>query len=302
MPKARKEKHSKSDRHDSSGSKGKHPELTEEDYYDKSTEFQTWLRYEKKRYFEELSGDEARKYFAKFVRRWNKGKLQDRYYQGIAASEIPAAERSRHKWTFKNLNTEELDKARDSVDSLTMSAAQFTRPIDLIDKKDKAAAEARAARDNPSASRYDRDMERDRNDADREARHQQVRRQRQTHEAALDEIAPKPEAGREAQIAKRRTQNAWHKAERDVDAEVDDAVLMGGGSGSGSFGGRGNRDDGTSLEGAKRVQERRDQRRQEKMDEKSHALSGKVAAYQAKEDATLAMFRQLAEKRFGGKE
>lgn len=54
---------------DESGAAGRYgkAKLTEDDYFAKSTEFQTWLRVEKRTYFNDLSGDEARSHFKKVV-------------------------------------------------------------------------------------------------------------------------------------------------------------------------------------------------------------------------------------------
>ncbi|RKO83602.1 hypothetical protein BDK51DRAFT_35267, partial [Blyttiomyces helicus] len=54
------------------------PVITADDYYNKSTEFQTWLRESKGLYFNDMSGKEAREHFDKFVKRWNKAKLSGR--------------------------------------------------------------------------------------------------------------------------------------------------------------------------------------------------------------------------------
>jgi hypothetical protein len=51
------------------------------------------------------------------------------------------------------------------------------------------------------------------------------RRERRTN--MLDAVAPK-ETGREAQIAKKRALNAYHKRERSPDVELSEADLMGG--------------------------------------------------------------------------
>jgi hypothetical protein len=42
--------------------------ITESDYFLKSSEFRVWLKDEKRKYFDELSGEKARKYFHKFVK------------------------------------------------------------------------------------------------------------------------------------------------------------------------------------------------------------------------------------------
>ncbi|KNC99166.1 uncharacterized protein SPPG_05420 [Spizellomyces punctatus DAOM BR117] len=252
------------------------PAINEDDYFVKSTEFQLWLRQEKKLFFNDLSGAETRTYFDKFVKRWNRGKLQKRYYEGISTSEVPAAERSRHKWNFKNLNEDALANARDSVDSLTQSSKQLNRPLDVLEQKSRAAAEAR------SKSRLERDDDLDKAEQERIARKREQRNMRKDQEMVLEELAPKA-TGRDALIEKRRAQNAYHKQERDVDVELNDRDLMGG----------------DSLASYKRAHERREERKKERRDERSTEMAGKVAAYRAKEDATLAMFKQLAQNRFG---
>ncbi|KAI8823060.1 uncharacterized protein EV422DRAFT_565922 [Fimicolochytrium jonesii] len=265
--------------------------LSEDDYFAKSTEFQTWLRLEKKQYFEELSGKEARSLFEKvcmgtsreFVKRWNRGKLDKKYYEGIASSEVPAADRTKHQWKFKNLAQEELVSARDSVDSLTQSSQLFNRPMTREEAKSNAiAARARTA--------LERDNDLDRQEDDRNRQRRENRDMRKNNEVVMDELLPKA-TGREAQIEKRRAQNAYHKQERDVDVELNDADLLGGGS-------RGAGD--TSLESVRRQQARREERRNAFRDEKASAMAGKVQAYAAKEDATMAMFKQMAQNRFGG--
>jgi len=45
--------------------------ISEDEYYTKSTEFRLWLRRSKKKYFEEMTADDARRYFKKFVKAWN---------------------------------------------------------------------------------------------------------------------------------------------------------------------------------------------------------------------------------------
>jgi len=71
-------KSSKGDNHNNethSSSKVNEYIINDEDYFNKSTEFQVWLREDKGIYFNDLSGEEAREKFSKFVKYWNKGKL-----------------------------------------------------------------------------------------------------------------------------------------------------------------------------------------------------------------------------------
>ncbi|KAG8684699.1 hypothetical protein FRC08_013535, partial [Ceratobasidium sp. 394] len=55
-------------------------EISEASYFQKSSEFRIWLRDEKGKYFDELTGDRARHYFRKFVKAWNRGKLPKSLY------------------------------------------------------------------------------------------------------------------------------------------------------------------------------------------------------------------------------
>ena len=50
-------------------------EIEEHDFFLKSSPFRVWLLEEKGKSFDRVSGEKAREYFDKFVRRWNKGKL-----------------------------------------------------------------------------------------------------------------------------------------------------------------------------------------------------------------------------------
>jgi hypothetical protein len=66
----------------------------------------------------------------------------------------------------------------------------------------------------------------DRRDRERAERKRDAKGKRQRDEHVLDEIAPK-ETGREAQLAKRRAQNAFHKRERSPDVELNESDLYG---------------------------------------------------------------------------
>lgn len=73
------------------------PELSIEDYFSKNNEFATWLKEEKRTYFNDLTTEAARELFSRFVKRWNRGKLESRYYEGIST-----APRTAHNWMIKH--------------------------------------------------------------------------------------------------------------------------------------------------------------------------------------------------------
>ena len=50
-------------------------EISKDDYFIKAAEFRVWLNEKKHKYFNELSSEDARYYFGKFVKAWNKFEL-----------------------------------------------------------------------------------------------------------------------------------------------------------------------------------------------------------------------------------
>jgi hypothetical protein len=76
-------------------------QINRDDYYRKATEFREWLRKSKGVYFEDLTSEKAKDRFDSFVKRWNKGKLKDVYYNGeIRAKD--SKRRTRHVWSIQS--------------------------------------------------------------------------------------------------------------------------------------------------------------------------------------------------------
>ncbi|KAI8617301.1 hypothetical protein BC830DRAFT_1054197, partial [Chytriomyces sp. MP71] len=100
--------------------------IGEDDFYAKSAEFIVWLREARGGLsLSEIRSSEARRLFAKFVKKWNRGSLASKFYAGIAATDIASNERSKHQWKFKVNAAEEakLIEAKDSVHVMTASAS-----------------------------------------------------------------------------------------------------------------------------------------------------------------------------------
>ncbi|ORY39600.1 hypothetical protein BCR33DRAFT_699986 [Rhizoclosmatium globosum] len=245
--------------------------ISDDDFYNKSSEFVVWLKEKKGKYLSDLSSKEARKYFAKFVKKWNRC-----FYSGIASTDIDSNARSKHKWNFKVTEADEqrLVEAKDSVHSLTASALE-------TEKKRSGGSAGRR-------TNIDEDMD----DEDR-ARYEKALRKKDaksydsTRQAALDELVPKA-TGREAQLEKRKAQNAFHKQERDYDVSLNDSDLMGGGD---SFA--------AHLARERARKERYEERKSGSRNPKEE-LDSRVQNYKQKEDATMAMLRDLAKKHHGG--
>ena len=133
--KEKKEKHKKHDKHKDDKHK-KHKkehtaaiepagcapcEISEDDYFTRTREFQQWLIDARSTFLDELSSDEARRLFKKFVSKWNTGALSQAIYD--AKTSGPAASRTRHQWGFASKLSDtdqmQLDRTVDGVGSQT---------------------------------------------------------------------------------------------------------------------------------------------------------------------------------------
>ncbi|KAJ3124620.1 hypothetical protein HK098_000957 [Nowakowskiella sp. JEL0407] len=250
------------------------PELNSDSYFERSSEFMLWLKESKGKFLTDFPTEDAHRYFKKFVKRWNKGKLDDRYYNGLLPSELSSKERTSYKWNFKNVDNFEVEAAKDSVDSLSHSVDQ------LIYRKEKSEPRPQIGPTLP----YD-ELE-DLRDRQRLAEKKEKKNYQNHHKDVMEEIVPK-ETGREAMIAKKKEKAAMNRAmsERDYDLEVGDDELLG----SDSFQSR--------LIDRERSRKKHGQEKQRKKEEKAAAMSERLSAFNAKEAQTMEMFRQLAAQR-----
>lgn len=239
--------------------------ITEEAYFEKATEFRLWLKEHKHKYIDEISSKESRRYFKKFVDKWNHYELEPKFYQGLNSTQLSSSDTTRFKWGFaKTLNQMEMDTVRDSVDSMTA----LSRGEDKL----KRRANVGPTMPGPTMpeSKYDQ-------------RKYEQKKQKEARLAILDEVAPK-ETGREAQIAKKRALNSYHKREVSPDIELSEADLMG-------------VDDFKSrLAAEKRAKEIRESRQMERRDQRLAPIMDKMTEYKAKENATMAMFKKMADE------
>merc|ERR1719457_439894 len=97
--------------------------LTEDDYFPKHYEFRNWLFEKHLTYFDRLTTKQAQKKFKKFIKKWNKGKLNPKFYKKRTAQSLDGAERTGYTWAFEKKMTKqekmEMQCARDSVDNYT---------------------------------------------------------------------------------------------------------------------------------------------------------------------------------------
>lgn len=273
-------KHSKRRRdssQDSSSSVSKLPEsikpISDDDYFEKATEFRLWLKEAKHKYIDEISSKESRRYFRKFVDKWNDYELDKKFYKGMNSTQLDSSDTTRYKWSFaKNLNKMEMDTIRDNVDSMTALA----RGEDKLKLK-------RRANVGPSMPTMDTFSKERKYEEERSQRKYEARKSKDRREAALDEVAPR-ETGREAALAKKRALNAYHKREVSPDVELSEADLMGGD------------DFKARLAAERRAKEARESRQAERREQRLAPIMSKMDEFKAKESATMDMFKKMAEE------
>ncbi|KAJ9121621.1 hypothetical protein QFC22_002241 [Naganishia vaughanmartiniae] len=277
-------------------------EISDEDYFLKAAEFRLWLREEKRKYIDEMTGDSARKYFKKFVKRWNGCTLPAQYYKPQASTAQPSSSQTAYKWSFatnrSKVNKDELARMREDVDRLTNSSSRGSgtsapaRPT--VGPSLPPGARGRDV--GPafpstmfSANHTDRQLalENKAENATRDRKHER----KAAYERA-DDMVPRA-GGREGKLEERRAANEENKKYRERDAasgfEVDENTLMGTGS---SFG--------NAVAQREQMNARRQERRSNADADKRSMMSESMHAMKSKEDATMAMFKQMAQSRFGG--
>ncbi|KAF9260793.1 hypothetical protein L218DRAFT_906430 [Marasmius fiardii PR-910] len=263
--------------------------ISESDYFQKSNEFKVWLKDEKGKYVDELSGDKSRSYFRKFVKAWNRGKLSSTLYAGIENSDLPATSQTSYKWSFTSKSTradnEAIKQARESV-----GAATQNRPDPLGSSSSAPGPSSSKGRMQgptlPSASDMQLAKETAAELREEERKYKRKRERVEDRERIEDMVGPK-EVGREGMLEKKRMKRENDRTFRergDEGLEADESTLMGGGD---SFRAHIARRDA--------ARNRHEQARTEKL----NAARERTDAMKAKESATMAMFQEMARQRFG---
>lgn len=275
------------------------PLLTREDYYVRSGEFKAWLSL-RGVFLDEVSSSEARRYFDRFVRRWNAGRLQSEFYSGHIRSSGSSAG-TRHTWGFTKSKAwenerEKLAAMRDTVDTMTNGESRGA-----IEARD-AETHAKTSRDEhlslldqrasrtigSSSTQVNRDV--DRQHTATIARIASMDRQQRERQNALDEYDAIQgcATGRDRMLERKRQINADKRAfanRRDDGLEMDDRELY---------------DPAPTADHAlAETASSRHLAKQQGAEQRSAENSQKLAAIKRKDAQTMAMFRALAAERFG---
>lgn len=265
-------------------------EISVDDYFSKSAEFRTWLSKERGVYFSDLSSEEARKLFKKFVSKWNSGILNKSYYGGIQSSAVGHSTQSNYQWQFASkVNSSDLKALRDDVSSWSSSKDNFDFSSDQAAARSSSPKAARptigphpptreAARvigpsrdtgHHGESYSFDREEQREAETAHLKRGRKELRKQQ---ELMLDELLPKA-TGKEARVEKKRAR-AEKRREREISPDVNDSKVYGTSSTS-------------SIRD--KVRARQDQRVN-----KATAAVQKISDYQAKEKARVEAIMQMA--------
>ncbi|GAA5866515.1 hypothetical protein JCM8547_000651 [Rhodosporidiobolus lusitaniae] len=282
-------------------------EIGDDDYFLKATELKLWLWEEKGKKLDSLRTEDARRYFKKFTRVWNKGRLSENYYAGISPASLPSSISTSHSWNFSKASQADLDAAssiRKSVDGTKVRSYDSSKPSvgPSIGPSVGPSRGPQLGPAMPPSSAVERlQMERDARDSTRASEREVYasQRRREAREGREEERDNRA-TGRDRLMEKRREGNASRKEyERGREGggmvEYDDDQLMSGSTGGGGGGG--------SFQDAVRAREQGQKRREErkfgKEEERKAEMSDRLSAYKTKEDSTMAMLKQLAAQRYG---
>ncbi|KAF8174962.1 hypothetical protein BJ912DRAFT_989394 [Pholiota molesta] len=263
--------------------------LSEADYFQRSDEFRLWLKDEKGKYFDSLSGERARSYFRKFIKAWNRGKLPHSYYAGIEPGSIPATTNTAYKWSFaaKKTRTDDdaLRAAREEVSAATYGHG--AGPSSSSSSAARASGSGRIqgpAMPSPADLTLARELTQEQRDAERVFKRK--RDKLEARDRIEEMVGPKP-LGREAMLEKKRAKREGDRTFRergDDGLELDESTLMGGGD---------------SFREQLARREMSKSRFSQKTEEKQNVMRERSTAFKEKEKATMDMFQQLAKQRFG---
>ncbi|CAG8636844.1 11550_t:CDS:2 [Acaulospora colombiana] len=252
--------------------------ISEDDYYSKSTEFRIWLQEKKDKFFDELSSEQARRYFKKFVNNWNKYRLDKKYYEGMRSLQFASSEKTRYKWKNLKIEQDKLEDVKNTVDRQTN--IKFAAEVHERSRGGKSLEQKPQRIIGPSMpssipGNYNEDMDQeDRERYERALQKKDRKNFQKTHEVVLEELVPKATA-----------RNDYYRREESPDMSLKDEDLLGG-------------DDFTArIASRDRARETRDKKRRDYRAEKEADIQERAVAYRSKEQETIEMFKRMAEER-----
>lgn len=191
-----------------------------------------------------------KRYFKKFIARWNDLVLPPKYYRPLASTSVAASAQTGYKWSFANnrskVDKNELERLRGDVDKMTngggglgpmsTSKAAIGPSLPSSGRTIGPSMPSTALSFSTSSSSSNNQTPADRQLALEEAREESLKARKAERNklyGRVEELVPKT-GGREGKLEERRATNAENRMYREKDAsagiEVDEATLMGGGN------------------------------------------------------------------------
>lgn len=219
----------------------------EKDYFAFHQQLWVWLYREEGVAFNDLTSEESREAFARFVEQYNDGQLAAAYYddKGLPSEAIDECKTTRHKWSFQTSETERrgLQMLQDGVRKLTEYSAEDEK------QQGKSSRSASTVAAGPSVP--ERNQHQDAEEAVNRRRRQWTDEERAVHRRANKRLVEdvriteeeftggKADYGRERQLEKKReVATKIHGAARDREdpgVTISDDALYGDGGHGASF-------------------------------------------------------------------
>lgn len=189
-------------------------------------------------YFEDLTSEEARTAFKKFVDAYNDGKLESAYYdpKGLRQDVLDQCSRTKHQWKFQTSKVEEqkLDMVKNGVRRQTEYDASEGQPASTVVRHARSSRPTVAPR-GPAAP--PEEYNEHQSQRERAAQRNSDKIHRERIKLANEEMDPhggKPDSGWARQQEKKRQRaDATHGASKDKEsqawggAELDDDAIYG---------------------------------------------------------------------------
>ncbi|KAG8880730.1 hypothetical protein FRB98_004747 [Tulasnella sp. 332] len=260
----------------------------DEDYFTRQTEFRQWLREEKGKYVDEITGEKSRSYFKKFVKAWNNGHLQLAFYNGDLSRNNASSANTAYRWSFTSKRSA-ADQAALEAAKASVSEATYSR----FGARPSEPARQRPSQIGPTLpSAGDRRVQLEET---REVEQRNVtasrKRERQEDKERVEDLVGPREVGREGMLEKKRLKREDDRRLQDKEEgglEVDDSALYGDND---SFQAR--------LAARDANRKKYEEKKQVLRVDRNSAGNERLAALRDKEKETMEHFQALAKQRFG---
>jgi len=179
---------------------GNAPFLTKEDYYRHNQEFQLWLVEKHQTRFTDLPSKKHQiAYFKKFIKKWNSGGLEEKYYSiGTGTQSVPFCHRTSYRWNFTDILAEKDNNNEDFG------------PVPITPRREKPQGPAPI----PETS------ETDQKEDERKNHRHELKKYRKQHNEVMEEIVPKPSTAHESRLDKSKMRSQKRQEKEDNEETV----------------------------------------------------------------------------------